>query len=68
MPPRLVARIPEVTSSNVATAVRQESAARRLFSHLNFWEKTLKANNFVLSSIKFGYTIPFVSLGPVLVF
>ena len=62
MPPRLVARIPEVTSSNAVTAVRQESAAGRLFSRLNFWEKTLKANNFVLSSVKFGYTIPFVSL------
>ena len=44
------------------TCAAQSTTAGMLYASLNFWENTLKANDYILSAIRFGYSIPFVKL------
>ena len=49
-------------SSEVSRDNKKESAVGRLYAAFDFWKNVLKANDFVLDIVKFGYAIPFVTL------
>ena len=38
--------------------------AENIANHIEFWRDELKASNFVLNVLKFGYYLPFTSLPP----
>ena len=40
------------------------SASGRLKASFIFWKNTLKANDFILETIQYGYRIPFISMPP----
>ena len=49
-------------NNDKVTSAFQSTAAGMLCASLNFWENTLKANDYIVSAIRFGYRIPFVNL------
>jgi len=44
--------------------MKSDSVAGKLSKHYEFWESDLAASSFVLSIVKHGYKLPFVSNPP----
>lgn len=51
-------------SCNYEYAVEKPSVKNRLRNHVDFWQNTLNPSELVLSTIKYGYVIPFVQDPP----